>query len=88
MDDRKANAIVEEMERLVMREVPYVKIGEYFGLRGVPEGGPGVREPRALLLLELLARLTTTGAMADGRRPVISDRVTIGHRGPGHRSLS
>jgi len=33
VDDKKANALVEDMERLVMKEVPYVKIGEYFGLR-------------------------------------------------------
>ncbi len=34
VDDKKAQALVEDMERLVMKEVPYVKIGEYFALRG------------------------------------------------------
>jgi peptide/nickel transport system substrate-binding protein len=45
VDDKKANAIVEEMERLVMKEVPYVKIGEYFGLRGVRKEVQGYINP-------------------------------------------
>lgn len=45
VDDRKANAIVEEMERLVMKEVPYVKIGEYFGLRGLRKEVQGYVNP-------------------------------------------
>jgi len=32
-DDKKAQALVEDMERLIMKEVPYIKIGEYFALR-------------------------------------------------------
>jgi peptide/nickel transport system substrate-binding protein len=45
VDDKKANALVEEMERLVMKEVPYVKIGEYFGLRGVRKELKGYVNP-------------------------------------------
>jgi peptide/nickel transport system substrate-binding protein len=45
VDDKKANALVEEMERLVMKEVPYVKIGEYFGLRGTRKELKGYVNP-------------------------------------------
>jgi peptide/nickel transport system substrate-binding protein len=45
VDDKKANALVEEMERLVMKEVPYVKIGEYFGLRGARKELKGYVNP-------------------------------------------
>ena len=44
-DDRKAQALVEDMERLVMKEVPYVKIGEYFGLRGARKELKGYVNP-------------------------------------------
>jgi len=45
VDDKKANALVEDMERLVMKEVPYVKIGEYFGLRGTRKELKGYVNP-------------------------------------------
>lgn len=45
VDDKKAQALVEEMERLVMKEVPYVKIGEYFGLRGARKELKGYINP-------------------------------------------
>jgi peptide/nickel transport system substrate-binding protein len=45
VDDKKANALVEDMERLVMKEVPYVKIGEYFGLRGARKELKGYVNP-------------------------------------------
>lgn len=45
VDDKKANAIVEDMERLVMKEVPYVKIGEYFGLRAARKELKGYINP-------------------------------------------
>jgi peptide/nickel transport system substrate-binding protein len=44
-DDKKAQALVEDMERLVMKEVPYVKIGEYFGLRGARKELKGYVNP-------------------------------------------
>ncbi len=45
VDDKKANALVEDIERLVMKEVPYVKIGEYFGLRGARKELKGYVNP-------------------------------------------
>ena len=45
VDDKKANALVEDMERLVMKEVPYVKIGEYFGLRASRKELKGYNNP-------------------------------------------
>jgi peptide/nickel transport system substrate-binding protein len=45
VDDKKAQALVEDMERLVMREVPYVKIGEYFVLRGARKELKGYVNP-------------------------------------------
>ena len=45
VDDKKAQALVEEMERLVMKEVPYVRIGEYFGLRGARKELKGYVNP-------------------------------------------
>ncbi len=45
VDDKRANALVEDMERLVMKEVPYVKIGEYFGLRGTRKELKGYVNP-------------------------------------------
>ncbi len=45
VDDKKANALVEDMERLVMKEVPYVKIGEYFGLRAARKELKGYVNP-------------------------------------------
>ena len=44
-DDKKAQALVEDMERLVMKEVPYVKIGEYFVLRGARKELKGYVNP-------------------------------------------
>lgn len=44
-DDKKAQALVEDMERLVMKEVPYVKIGEYFALRGARKELKGYVNP-------------------------------------------
>lgn len=44
-DDKKAHALVEEMERLVMKEVPYVKIGEYFALRAARKELKGYVNP-------------------------------------------
>ena len=44
-DDKKSQALVDEMERLVMKEVPYVKIGEYFALRGARKELKGYVNP-------------------------------------------
>ncbi len=44
-DDKKAQALVEDMERLVMKEVPYIKIGEYFVLRGARKELKGYVNP-------------------------------------------
>jgi ABC-type transport system substrate-binding protein len=44
-DDKKAQALVEDMERLVMKEVPYVKIGEYFALRAARKELQGYVNP-------------------------------------------
>jgi len=44
-DDKKAQALIEDMERLVMKEVPYVKIGEYFALRGTRKELKGYVNP-------------------------------------------
>ena len=44
-DDKKAQALVEDMERLVMKDVPYVKIGEYFALRAARKEFQGYVNP-------------------------------------------
>ncbi len=44
-DDKKAQALVDDMERLVMKEVPYVKIGEYFALRAARKEFQGYVNP-------------------------------------------
>ncbi len=45
VDDKKAQTLVEDMERLVMKEVPYVKIGEYFVLRAARKELKGYVNP-------------------------------------------
>ena len=49
-DEKKAHALVEDMERLVMKEVPYVKIGEYFALRGTRKELKGYINPVHFIL--------------------------------------
>jgi peptide/nickel transport system substrate-binding protein len=44
-DAKKSQELVDDMERLVMDEVPYIKIGDYYGLRGTRKELKGYVNP-------------------------------------------